>query len=173
MTEQVRLSSAPSEAASIERARSLANEAMHMVSLQRRRIRSQEPEDETFAFRWWTDFQFLVISLWRLRSAAVLAIRSHSAPSPLKTALGAFDQALPDLRRMRNVGEHADEYALDRGRDRAVDRRHLQAGAFDGTTFLWLRGRLNLDQALVAAENLYRAIRAGAEPSGNESEQAG
>jgi hypothetical protein len=48
-----------SGAATVERAHSLATEAIYMVALQRRRLRSAEPEDETLVFRRWADFQFL------------------------------------------------------------------------------------------------------------------
>jgi hypothetical protein len=41
----------PSDAVIMERARSFANEAMFTVALQRRRIRSSEPEDDVFGMR--------------------------------------------------------------------------------------------------------------------------
>lgn len=43
-----------SDIAALECARSLANEAMFTVSLQRRRIRSDDPED-VFVMRRWAD----------------------------------------------------------------------------------------------------------------------
>jgi hypothetical protein len=46
---------------------------------------------------------------------------------------------------MRNVGEHIDEYAVEAGRDREVDRRQLQIGSFDGTTFTWVGGKIDVD----------------------------
>jgi hypothetical protein len=149
-----------SDAAILERARSLANEAVHMVALQRRRLQSEEPEDRAFIFRRWADFQFLIISLRRLRLAGVLAARPKSSRAVIKKAIRKFDDALPDrLRTMRNVGEHIDEYAIEKGRDRRVSRRQLQVGTFDDATFEWLGGNLNADDALVAAEALYSAIK--------------
>ena len=44
---------APTDAATIERALRFANIAMFTITLQRRRLRSVEPEDERFALRWW------------------------------------------------------------------------------------------------------------------------
>jgi hypothetical protein len=61
---------------------------------------------------------------------------------------------------MRNVGEHIDEYAIEKGRDRNVDRRALQVGSFGKVTLDWLGGRLDADAALAAAEALHRAIKA-------------
>jgi hypothetical protein len=49
----------PSEAPILERARSLCNEAVWTVALQRTRLRSSEPEDAEFVFRKWADFRFL------------------------------------------------------------------------------------------------------------------
>lgn len=148
----------PSDAAMIERAHSLANEAIHMVTRQRRRLQSEEPEDETFVFRRWADFQFFIVSLRRLRQSALLAARAKASKADIENAVREFDESLPDLRKMRNVGEHVDEYAVERGRDRSIDRRALQAGTFDATTLEWLGERLDADDALAAAERLYRAI---------------
>ncbi len=155
----------PSDAATIERAHSLANEAIHMVALQRRRLQSEEPEDETFVFRRWADFQFFIVSLRRLRQAALLAARPRASKAAIESAIGEFDAALPDrekkrnvIQKMRNVGEHIDEYAIEKGRDRKVNRQALQVGRFDSTTLEWLGERLNVDEALAAAEALYRAI---------------
>jgi len=41
----------PTEAATLERARSLCDHALWTVALQIRRIRSTEPEDDEFLFR--------------------------------------------------------------------------------------------------------------------------
>jgi hypothetical protein len=150
---------APSDAAIMERAHSLASEAIHMVALQRRRLQSDEPEDEIFVFRRWADFQFLVVSLRRLRRAGVLAAKPEASRPAIEGAIGEFDEALPHLQRMRNVGEHVDEYAIEKGHDRGVDRRSLQVGRFDSTTLEWLGGDLNADDALAAAERLYLAIK--------------
>lgn len=134
-----------------------------MVALQHRRVGSTEPEDEAFTFRWWGDLQFLIISLGRLRTAAKLAAKPALSRDAMKTAISVFDAAVPDLQRMRNVGEHFDQYAVEAGHDRSVSRRYLQAGAFDGTTLLWLSGSLSIDDALVASEQLYAALKEAGE----------
>ncbi|HEV7401034.1 MAG TPA: hypothetical protein VGN84_12315 [Solirubrobacterales bacterium] len=149
-----------SDAATAERARSLANEAVHMVALQHRRLQSDEPEDKTFIFRRWIDFQFLIVSLRRLRLAALLAARPETNRAAIRSAISEFDEALPDLGKMRNVGEHVDEYAVEKGRDRSVNRLALQTGSFDNVALDWLGGRLDADEALVTAEALHRAIKA-------------
>lgn len=149
----------PSDAATIERAHSLGNEAIHMIALQRRRLQSTEPEDETFVFRQWADFQFFIVSLRRLRQAALLAARPKASNAVIASAISEFDGSLPGLRKMRNVGEHVDEYAVERGRDRSISRRALQTGTFDATTLEWLGERLDADDALAAAERLYGAIK--------------
>lgn len=145
--------------ATLARAYSFSNEAMYMVSLQCRRIRSSEPEDRQFVLRWWADLQFLIIALWRLRSAGVLALQSGSDGASLEGAIDSFDSTLPHLRRMRNVGEHVVDYAMENGRDRVVQRRQLQAGSFDGTSLFWLDVELNIDLALGAAERLHHAVK--------------
>lgn len=170
-------SSSPSDAALLERAQRLANDAIHAVALQRRRIGSTEPEDDTFVMRWWADLQFMIVALRRLRRAAELASRNTTAGPEVRAALTAFDAALPSIKTMRNVGEHIDSYALDspRRHDKAIDRRQLEVGEWDGTTFRWLRQRdgrchkLNTTEALAAAERLYDALRRAALPRADVS----
>ena len=45
----------PSDEAVLKRARSLCSEACFTVAPQHRRLRSTEPEDKAFIFRWWAD----------------------------------------------------------------------------------------------------------------------
>jgi hypothetical protein len=157
----------PSDAATLERCCRLVNIELHAVALQRRRLRSSEPEDEQFVMRWWTDLGFFIIALCRFRRAAGLVLRTAYASDDLRSALGGFDSATPRLRVMRNIGEHADSYAIDspRRHDKAIDRRQLEVGEWDGTTFRWLRDangtphQLDVDAAIAAAENVYRVLR--------------
>lgn len=143
------------------------NDAVHAVALQHRRLRSTEPEDDTFVMRFWTDLQFFIVSLRRLRRAAELATRSDTAAQDVRAALDAFDAAVPSLKTMRNIGEHVDSYALDspQRHDKSIDRRQLEVGEWDGTTFRWLRKRdgsyhaLDTDVALASAGSLYDAVR--------------
>lgn len=77
----------------------------------------------------------------------------------MRAAIGRFEHALPELRRIRNVGEHFDEYALGCGNDDTVMRRDLLVGSLDDDgTYRWHGGQLNIDCAIRAAEDLYRAI---------------
>lgn len=54
--------------------------------------------------RWWTDLQFMIVALRRLRRAAELATRSTPAAHQVRAALAAFDAALPSLKTLRNIG---------------------------------------------------------------------
>lgn len=151
----------PSDGAILERAFSLANEAMFTVALQVRRTRTTEPEDEVFVIRPWADLQFLVVALRRLRRAAELARKVPAAEQRMERAIASFDAELPALLVMRNVGEHFDDYAIDskRRRHKAIGRRHLQSRTIDGTTFEWLDGTLDTQQALASANSLFNEVR--------------
>jgi hypothetical protein len=148
----------PTNGAIIERALSLCNEMMFTVALQHRRIKSVEPEDQVFLFRQWADFQFLVIALKRLRRSAEIKINGEIIGN-IKSALIEFDNALPSLTKMRNVIEHIDEYGLDKGRDESVKRHALQVGSNTDTVFFWLDEKINIDDALHAAEKLLLSVR--------------
>jgi hypothetical protein len=150
-----------SATATYERARRLGNLAMWSVDLQCRRLRSTEPEDEAFLFRKWADFGFLVVALTRLRRAASLAAECPEIRSVIEPAIRQFDCAVPDRKRMRDVAEHIDDYALDRGRSRSVAHHSLEVSSLndDGPTLEWLEARLNAEEALRAAQELFCAIQ--------------
>jgi hypothetical protein len=151
----------PTAAATYERARRLANLAVWTIDLQCRRLQSVEPEDSVFVFRKWADFGFLVVALTRLRRAAKLAASLSEAKSILGAALQEFDAALPDLKRMRDVAEHIDDYVIDQGRQRTVARQSLEVSSMedDGLTLEWLGCRLNAREALQASQQLFEAIK--------------
>ena len=81
----------------------------------------------------------------------------------MRAAIEEFDSTLPGLKRFRNVAEHIDDYALDRGREQSVCRRSLEVASFDaeGPTLHWLGFFLNARQALQASEHLFAAIQDG------------
>jgi hypothetical protein len=145
------------EATKLERAKSLCNHGCWTVALQVRRLRSEEPEDVKFIFRFWADLQFLIVALRRLRRAATIAAFEPTVAA----AIADFDRSLPGLATMRNVGEHVDAYATDdpKRHHLMVTRGKLQVGSFDGTTFDWLDQNLNIDVAKTAAERLFCAVR--------------
>jgi hypothetical protein len=152
-------SSSPSHAATYERARRLANLAVWTVALQKRRLKTNEPEDSEFIFRRWADFQFLIVALTRLRRAATLAAKAPAVAASMKTALATFDNSLPMLKRMRDIAEHFDDYAVDRGRDRTITRASLEVGVIGDSTFEWLGQRLDTNVALAAAHQLFKEIQ--------------
>jgi hypothetical protein len=151
----------PTDVAVIERAIRLADIEMHAVALQRRRLATSEPEDEEFLFRWWTDLQFFILALARLRRYAQVALAAPSAADHVQAALAVFDRAVPGLRLMRNIGEHGDEYALNRSRrrEKSIGSRQLEVGLWNGQTYQWLGTELNVDEALEAAKALFAALR--------------
>lgn len=148
----------PSDAAVSERAKSLCNEALFTIALQCRRIRSIEPEDNVFVMRPWADLQFLIVALRRLRRSAQI-LRKHTL---VAQAIRDFDSALPGINKMRNVGEHIDDYAVDnlRRHHPEITRKDLQTGSWDETVFKWLGYELNMDTALNASEKLFEAVKA-------------
>ena len=150
-----------SDTAILEDAKSLCNCAMWVVALQYRRLRTGKPVDDDFIFQYQADLEFLMVALRRLRRAAELAARVPFAQSALCAAIRDFDQALPDLVKMRNVSEHFDDYILNnqRRRHRDVQSGQLLVNRWDGTQYEWLGGSLNIDTAHQAAEKLFLAVK--------------
>lgn len=154
----------PTSEATYERARRRANIAVWTIHLQCRRLTSVEPEDSDFLFRKWADFEFLVVALSRLRRAAALAARVPEIASRLTSAIARFDSSLPHLKTMRDVAEHFDDYALDRGRKSEIHRQQLEVSgmSMDGATLEWLGGSLNIEQASAASDSLFAEIKEAA-----------
>jgi hypothetical protein len=149
----------PSHAATYERSRRLANLAVWTIALQKRRLRSDEPEDGEFLFRRWADFQFLIVALTRLRRAATLTAKVPALKPAIHRALKAFDSELPMLKNMRDTAEHFDDYALDKGHNHSITRASLEVGVIGKSEFQWLGYRLNADLAASAAQQLFKEIQ--------------
>jgi DDE superfamily endonuclease len=86
--------------------------------------------------------------------------RSLNMRIGITTAIQEFDKALPDLAKMRNVGEHIDDYAADdpKRRHRDVGRGQLQVGSWDPPVFSWV-GDLDIDLTLKASGELFVAVK--------------
>jgi hypothetical protein len=149
----------PDSTAVYERARRLANQALWTIDLQRRRLSSDEPEDDKFVLRKWSDFHFLIVALTRLRRAAELAAKVPVMSERMREALEIFDSTVPHLKKMRDVAEHIDDYAVDRGRDRSISRKSLEVASSDGETWEWLGFEIDGGKALSASVSLFGALK--------------
>jgi hypothetical protein len=129
---------------------------MFTVSLQRRRLDTHEPEDQVFVLRPWADFQFFLVALRRLRNAATIARSQRSVAE----ALTQFDAATPYLTRLRNVGEHLNEYAVDNPKrhDDKITRKMIEVGEWRPTEWRWLGEHVDINAALKAAEELHDVV---------------
>jgi hypothetical protein len=163
-----------SDAVIIERAHSIANEAMWTVVLQHRRIRAKEPEDGMFVFRWWVDLQFFILALYRLRTAVKIARNISAISFSIDAAISQFDKDIPDLKKLRDIGEHIDEYAVDsqKRHDKSVDRKQLQVGTWKDPVYEWLDVSLNVDNSKIAAEKLFRTLQKHYKEACNANDQS-
>jgi hypothetical protein len=107
-----------SEAAIVERAKSMANQWMWAVSLQHDRISNPRPQDKEFhpfgvdGFNE-ADVHFLIIALMRLRRVATTLEHAPQQWDSVRRSIDAFDARLPWLKRLRDVFEHLEDYAVD------------------------------------------------------------
>lgn len=155
-----------------DRSRSLANFHIHAVAMQIARIKDAcerlDDEialalDDQFVLRPIAEFQFLCVSLVRLRRAAVLAATIPSIKREIRAAIAAYDAAIPRLGTLRNVAEHFDDYVLQRGRDKSLTATEfsasLQVLSFSDTGVNWFDIELKFDDCLAVAEALFQAIK--------------
>jgi hypothetical protein len=155
-----------SEAGVVERAKSLANQWLWAVSLQHHRITSPRPQDAAFhPFGLDSlneaDVHFLAIALRRLRTAASTLEHAPQVWNPVRDAIQAFDARLPWLKRLRDVFEHLEDYAVDSNlRKSDTSRRELQVWSWGENGMRWLGHDVDWKEALLAAKDLYGAVRA-------------
>lgn len=154
-----------SEADVVERAKSLANQWAWAVSLQHDRITKPRPQDKLFhpfgidAFNE-ADVHFLVISLRRLRTVATTLEHAPQVWDSVRSAIQAFDARLPWLKRLRDVFEHLEDYAVDSNLRRSdTSRGELQVWSFDENGMQWLDYDIDWKEARSAAKDLYGAVK--------------
>jgi hypothetical protein len=160
-----------SDPALVERMKSEATQWINAVHMQHRRISHplvdvDEPGAEVW--RQEIDLHFLLVSLTRLRRAVGLVTRVAALRASVLERVSEFDDRLPYLPLLRNVGEHFDDYTVGQGRKTEVRRAELQTWAFDRDTsgqlvWRWLGEQLNLAEAHSSAVNLYRGFIADVE----------
>ncbi len=154
-----------SEAAIVERAKSMANQWMWAVSLQHDRITNPRPQDKVFhpfgieGFNE-VDVHFLVIALMRLRRVATTLEHVPKLRDSVRSAIQSFDNRLPWLKRLRDIFEHLEDYAVDSNLRRSdTSRRELQVWSADEKGMQFLGYDLDWERALSAAEELYSAVK--------------
>lgn len=148
------------DAATYERARRLANRAMLTVAMQIRRIEAKEPEDHLWPRRL-ADYEFLIAALWRLRLAAKLAACVPELEPRLAIAIKEFDDGLPGLRAMRNVAQHIDDYARDKGNNKSIGRKSLEVAIIGPTGLDWMGFSLKPTDAARVGAALFAAMESG------------
>jgi hypothetical protein len=149
----------PDNAATYERARRLANQSLWTIDLQRRRLSSTEPEDEKFILGKWSDFHFFIVALTRLRRASELAAKVSPINQKLRAALIAFDTELPHLKKLRDVAEHIDDFAIDGGKDKNISRKSLEVAVCDGEKWQWLGFEIDIGKAFSASVRLFETLK--------------
>jgi hypothetical protein len=146
------------EASIYERARRQASFAMWTIEMQIRRLNKTEPEDEKFVLRKVADFQFFLLALTKFRRAILLANKIVSIKRKISSGIERFDSQLPFLVEMRNVDQHFDDYAIDRGRNKKIDKTMLEVHSFDGQNWVWLGHKIDLEVAFNAGRILFKVL---------------
>ncbi|MBL0350205.1 MAG: hypothetical protein IPP68_07515 [Elusimicrobia bacterium] len=155
-----------SEAAIVERSRSLGNSWMFAVGLEHARITKPRPQDKAFhpfdtdSFNE-ADVHFLAIALRRLRTVA--STLEHVPPvwDSIRNAIQIFDEKLPWIKHVRDVFEHLVDYAVDSNLRRTkTSRRELQVWASSETGMQWMGYDIDWKVGLLAANDLFNAIKA-------------
>lgn len=153
-------------AAILEWSRSLANESAQAASLQARRIHTFSVGPETDPWQLLYDYQFLIGALARFDNAVSIAENVPTITGRIVLIRKEFANKVPGLRKMRNVLEHAEDYAVDaqhfgsnrRGR-KEVFRQQLQVGSWTQEGYEWLGETLHVDTAMDAVWDAYSQLK--------------
>ncbi len=143
------------EIAIYEDARNMANIAVWGVELQIQRLRQTENEIKEFVMQPVIDFHFLVTALSRLRVSADLVSRICD----LTIEVEKFDRSLPDLRVIRNILEHIDDYRVGKGHNKNVPKDSFQSILFGNDSIRWVGYEINLETAVKSSSELFMAIK--------------
>lgn len=151
----------------LEIAWSFATESIRAVEMFEYRLLNELPEDKFFkhkVFRDSVDFHCYLISLLRLKKAALLGFKSLTIKEPkddLKFAIKEFETATPFLADLRNIGEHFDEYIESRGRNKLLKTgllRVYKAGTSSKNSYVmqWMGYTVDTKNTTAVANKLYR-----------------
>lgn len=143
------------EVAVYEDARNMANIATWGVELQIKRLASDNQIEE-FVMQPVIDFHFLVTSLNRLRQAAGMV----SKITDISKNIEQFDELLPDLRTIRNILEHIDEYRVGKGNNKSVPEDSFQTLLIGNDIVSYVGYEINLESAMLASQELFSSIQA-------------
>ncbi len=151
----------------IEMSWSFATEWIKAIHMFEYRLLHNLPEDRLFehkAFRDDIDFHCFLILCRRLERAIIMAYNmwgNTAEKKRLKEVLGIFKTKTLYLAVLRNVGEHFDDYLLQKGRDKSIDSRDLRIYSLEFKKskvykVKWLNYEINLHQGVEAADALYK-----------------
>ena len=146
----------------LRRLRSEATTWVNAVRMQRTRLK---PVDHRDIWEVEIDLHFLLVALVRLERAVIRAVDDAGLRPAMASELEEFNTSIPGLRRMRDVGEHADEYNLSKGRRIDVPRSQVQSWGLGksnsgGLVWKWIGQELDVDSASDAASRLYNSFDA-------------
>jgi hypothetical protein len=153
----------------IEMSWSFATEWIKAVHMFEYRLLHELPEDKIFkhkTFRDNVDFHCFLISCRQLERAVTMAYgawRDQVEKQELKDALETFKRKTPYLVVLRNVGEHFDDYLLQKGNDKSIDSRGLRVYSVEfekAKTYKvnWLDYEIDIGQTIKVADELYKAF---------------
>ena len=148
-----------SDAVLLERMRTEATKAVRAISHQGRRL--SEEYDDPWLME--ADLRFLVVALrWLDRCIASARRRVPSVAQELDGATTRFLQAVPFVRKIRNVIEHVDEYNVSQGRE-PISRRQVQVWRLEfnetgGPIWHWLGHEIDVQFVVREAVMLYDAF---------------
>lgn len=145
----------------LEVSKSQANQWITAMELCRQRIFA-DSGDELFGskpFRLEVEIHFFLVALLRFYRSLSLAVAKLPPNAPLQERMLNFNEYIGIKRKMRNVGEHFDEYLEGRGHDDNIDSGVLQVWKMEhddeNVRFNWLGETFDLKRTMNEADSVW------------------
>lgn len=153
------------DVALIARAKSMAKQWILAISLQHDRITNPRPQDKVFHpfgadYFHEADVHFLAIALQRLRKTVKTLEHVPQLREKARIAGHSFDESLPWVKRLRDVFEHIEDYAVDSNKrhTKTTSRQDLQVWSADSNGMRWLGYDIDWSKTLDVAHDLHTMI---------------
>lgn len=129
------------------------------MRLQAERLRAARDEVEAPSQRW-SDAQFFIVAANRFKHSVELAtsFEGFQSSETLVVAMKVFDAAAPNLKNMRDVGEHVEGYGSGRGHNEAVRDVDIHSAVVTGTSFKWIGLEVKYSAVISAAAEVVETL---------------
>lgn len=144
----------------IQKAVSFATAELGAMRLQSKRLQAATAGTDDVSSQSWSDAQFFLVALTRFKHSVQVATSFDGfiPSSELFEAQRELDASAPELKLMRDVGEHLEDYAAGSGRKDEARDDEIHTAVVTAHSFNWIGREVKFRAAISAAEKVIQAL---------------